>query len=71
MAVDLTKARARARAVVTAINCKGAPCLAFARASQNVVVVVELLDTLPVPSTDVVDKEHHELKDILGVAIAQ
>jgi hypothetical protein len=30
-----------------------------------------LLDTLPTPSTDGVDKVYHQLKDILDVAIEQ
>jgi hypothetical protein len=30
-----------------------------------------LLDILPVPSTDGIDKVYHQLKDILGVATAQ
>jgi hypothetical protein len=35
--IDLTKARARARAITAAINHEGIPHLTFARASQNVV----------------------------------
>jgi hypothetical protein len=47
------------------------PCATFARASQNVVAVVALLDTLPAPSTDGVEKVYHQLRDILVVATEQ
>jgi hypothetical protein len=43
----------------------------FARASQNVVSVMALLDTLPAPSIDGVGKVYQQLKDILGVAAKQ
>jgi hypothetical protein len=43
----------------------------FAKATQNVAVAVALLDTLPVPSTDGVDKVYHHLRDILSVAVEQ
>jgi hypothetical protein len=33
--------------------------------------VAALLDTLPTPSTDGVDKVYHQLKDILSIATAQ
>jgi hypothetical protein len=43
----------------------------FARASQNVATAVALLDTLPEPSTDRVDRVYYQLKGILGVAAEQ
>jgi hypothetical protein len=43
----------------------------FARASQNVAIAAALLDTLPVPSTDRVDKVYRQLKDILSIAVVQ
>jgi hypothetical protein len=69
--VHFTKAQAQDRAVTTAINREGAPCPSFARASQNVAMVVALLDTLAMPSADRVDKVYHQLKDILDVATEQ
>jgi hypothetical protein len=35
------------------------------------VVAAVLLDTLPAPSTDAVDRVYHQLRDILGVAAEQ
>jgi hypothetical protein len=69
--IDLTKAWAWDRAVATAINREGLPHPTFTRASQNVAVMVELLDTLLAPSTDGVDKVYHQLKDNLGVNVVQ
>jgi hypothetical protein len=46
--IDFTKARAQATVIATAINHEGTPHPNFARASQNVVVAVALLDSLPV-----------------------
>jgi hypothetical protein len=43
----------------------------FARASQNVAVAAALLDTLPTPSTDWVDKVYQQLKNILNITTAQ
>jgi hypothetical protein len=40
----------------------------FARVSQNVAVAAALLDTLPTPSTDRVDKVYRQLMGILGIA---
>jgi hypothetical protein len=54
--VNLTNARARARDVAAAINCEGSSCPTFARASLNVAAAATLLNTLPLPSTDRVDK---------------
>jgi hypothetical protein len=54
--VNFSKARAQARAIATAINYEGTPHPSFARACQNMAVVIALLDTLPAPSTDVVGK---------------
>jgi hypothetical protein len=53
--INLTKARAWARAITATINHEGAPCAAFTRVSQNVATTAALLDTLPVPSADGVD----------------
>jgi hypothetical protein len=63
--IDFTKARAQARAVTTAVDHEGP------QASQNVVAAATLLDTLPMPSIDGVDKVYHQLKDILDVATTQ
>jgi hypothetical protein len=54
-----------------ATNHKEAPQPTFARASQIVVIVAELLDNLPAPSTDGVNKVYQQLKDILGAAAVQ
>jgi hypothetical protein len=70
-AIDFTKAQARARAISIASNYEGMPHPTFAKATQNVAVAVALLDTLPVPSTDGVDKVYHHLRDILCVAVEQ
>jgi hypothetical protein len=43
----------------------------LAKASQNVIVAAMLLDTLPTPSINGVNKVYHQLKDILGVTAAQ
>jgi hypothetical protein len=43
----------------------------FTRAKQNVATAAPLLDTLPTPSTDVVDKVYQQLEDILSTAIVQ
>jgi hypothetical protein len=71
--IDFTKARAWARViiVVAAINHEGTPRPTFARVSQNMAVTTALLDTLPMPSTDGVNKVYHQPKDILGIAIEQ
>jgi hypothetical protein len=57
--VDITNARAQARDVAANINRDGPPCPNFASASHNVVTAVALLDTLPTPFTDGVDKVYH------------
>jgi hypothetical protein len=64
--MDFTKVRVWTRATATAINHEGTPHQTFARASQN--MVVALLDTLPMPSTDTVGMVYRQLRDILGVA---
>jgi hypothetical protein len=69
--IDFTKAQAQAMPVVTTINCEGPPRPTFAKASQNMAVVVALLYTLPAPSTNGVDRVYHQLGDILGVAAEQ
>jgi hypothetical protein len=43
----------------------------FTRASKNLAVAAELLDTLPVPSIDGVDRVYDQLKDILCIATKQ
>jgi hypothetical protein len=43
----------------------------FPQASQNIAAATTLLDTLPVPSTDGVDRLYQQLKGILGVAAEQ
>jgi uncharacterized membrane protein len=57
--------------IIAIINGERPPCPTFTRASQNVVVVAALLDTLLMPSADGVDKVCHQLNDILGVAAKQ
>jgi hypothetical protein len=57
--------------VTGAINCEGTQRPAFTRANQNVDAVAGLLDTLPTPSTDGVDRVYHQLKDILDITEAQ
>jgi hypothetical protein len=39
--------------------------------SQNVAVAATLLDTLPAPSIDGVDRVYCQLRDILGIAVEQ
>jgi hypothetical protein len=70
-AIDLSKARAWARAVAAGINHEGPPMPTFARARPNVPTVVAILGTLPSPSTNVADRVYHQLKYILGVAAEQ
>jgi hypothetical protein len=53
------------------IHCEGGQCLSFARVNQNVATAAMLLDTLPAPSTDGVDKVYQQLKDILSSAVVQ
>jgi hypothetical protein len=60
--VDLTNTRAQARDVIAATNHEEPPCPTFTRASQTLAIVAALLDTLPTPSTDGVDKVYHQLK---------
>jgi hypothetical protein len=43
----------------------------FFWASQNMTAAAALLDTLPTPSTDGVDKVYQQLKNIFIIAIAQ
>jgi hypothetical protein len=71
MMVYLTNAWAWARGVTAAINHEGAQCPAFTTASQNMAMTDVLLDTLPAPSTDRVDKVFCQLKDILDIAATQ
>jgi hypothetical protein len=67
--IDITKGRACARAVDAAINREGVPRPTFAKASWNVATMATLLDTLPAPSADGVDKVYRQLKEILGVTV--
>jgi hypothetical protein len=53
------------------IDCAEQQLPAFTRASQNVVVVAALLDTLPTPSTDGVGEVYQRLMNILGSAAMQ
>jgi hypothetical protein len=69
--INLAKARARARAVVTTMNHDRAPRPTFSRASQNVVATTALLDTLPTPSSDGADKVYLQLKGTLSVTAMQ
>jgi acyl dehydratase len=69
--IDLTIALAQARDVTAAITCDGARWPAFVRASPNVATAIMLLDTLPAPSADGVDTMYQQLKEILGIAVAQ
>jgi hypothetical protein len=69
--VDFTTAWAQGMNVITTINCDGVPRLAFARANQNVAATIALLDTLPAPYVDEVDKVYRQLKEIIGITTAQ
>jgi hypothetical protein len=69
--IDFTKARAQARPIAAAINHEGTPRPTFTTASQNMAAAVALLETLPTPSTEGVDRVYHQLWDILGVAAGQ
>jgi hypothetical protein len=69
--IDLTKARAQTRAMAATINHEVAPCPTFTMASQNVATVATLFDMLSAPSTDGVDRVHHQLTDILRAATEQ
>jgi hypothetical protein len=69
--IDFSKAQAQARATAAAINHEGPLRPIFARVSQNMAAAVALLDNLPKPFADGVDKVYHQLKDVLGVAFVQ
>jgi hypothetical protein len=69
--INLTKAWALDGAVAAAINHEVPLRPTFARASQNMATAAALLDTLPAPSTDWVDRVYLQLKDIHGVAAKQ
>jgi hypothetical protein len=69
--VDLTTAQVGARDVTTPINHNRAPRPAFARDNQNMATAAMLLDTLPAPSTDEVDRVYHQLKHIFSITAAQ
>jgi hypothetical protein len=66
--VDLTNAQSWARDVTTVINHEGAQRPTFNRARQNVVTTAVLLDTMPAPFDDGVDKLYLQLTDILGIS---
>jgi hypothetical protein len=57
--VDLTATRAQAKGVTPAISPEGGHHPTFARDSQNVVIADALLDMLPPPSIDGVDRLYH------------
>jgi hypothetical protein len=59
LTVNLTTTQARD--VAAAINHEGTHCPAFARACQKVAVAAMLLDTLPAPFVDGVDKVYCQL----------
>jgi hypothetical protein len=59
--VDLTTAQAQAKGVALTISREGGQHPSFTRASQNVAAVMTLLDTLPTPSVDGVDRLYLEL----------
>jgi hypothetical protein len=69
--IDLTKARAQARTVTTTIHCDGMPRPTFTKAIQNIATMAALSDTLTAPSTNMVGKVYHQLKDIHGTAAVQ
>jgi hypothetical protein len=71
MMVVLTNGWAQARDVTATINHEGTQRPTFARASQNVAMIDVLLDTLPAPTTDGVDKVYHQLKDIIDITTMQ
>jgi hypothetical protein len=54
--VDLATTRAQANGVTPAINCEGGQRPSFAWASQNVPAAAVLLDAVPPPSIDGVDR---------------
>jgi hypothetical protein len=58
LTVDLATARSQAKEAAPATSHErgGGQHPAFARASQNVAVAAMLLDTLPTPSIDAVDR---------------
>jgi hypothetical protein len=57
LTVDLATARSQAKEAAPATSHeRGGQHPAFARASQNVAVAAMLLDTLPTPSIDAVDR---------------
>jgi hypothetical protein len=53
------------------INYEEVPHPTFTRASQNMAIAAVILDTLPAPTTNGVDKIYQQLKDILGTTAAQ
>jgi hypothetical protein len=71
LTVDLTATGAQAREVAPTTSRERDLRTAFARASQNVATSSMLLDTLPPPSADGVDRLHCELGEIITIAIMQ
>jgi hypothetical protein len=67
----LTNTWAWTRDVAATINRDGVQCPVLARASQNMAVAAAVLDTLPAPSIDGVDKVYHQLKDIRSITTSQ
>jgi hypothetical protein len=68
--VDLTTAQAQAQGVAPTISREGEQHPTFSRPSQNMATVATLLDTLPAPSTDGVDKLYGRLGEIIAIATA-
>jgi hypothetical protein len=56
LTVDLAITQAQAKGVTPTISREGGQHPAFTKASRNMVTMATLLDTLPPPSTDWVDR---------------
>jgi hypothetical protein len=69
--IEFTKLQARARAITAAIKHEGMSRPTFARSSQNMAEAAVLLDTLPAPPTDGVNKMYRQLRDNLSIAAEQ
>jgi hypothetical protein len=71
LTVDLTTTRSQPKGVTPTISHEGGKRPTFVRASQKVVTAAMLLDTLPPPSIDRVDRLYHRLGEILAITIVQ
>jgi hypothetical protein len=69
--MDHATPQAQAKGVTPTISQKGGQHPTFARSSQNVVTAAMLLDTLPAPFTDEVDRLYRHLGDILAITTTQ